>query len=139
MSIDKAKFDHNDQCLNFDFDEWVTLSKVDPEAFEQRRLQWCNQLIQGAPEPCKRRLHGLLFQINMEKRRSSNAMDSCIRLSNLMWDKFTELSGELQHLSNNSMPETRYSVTSSHQVLQKSADIIEFSNTEPTHNALLRS
>lgn len=139
MSIDKAKFDHNDQCLNFDFDEWVTLSKIDPQAFEQRRLQWCNQLIQSAPAPCKRRLSGLLFQINMEKRRSSNPMDSCLRLSGLMWEKFNELRSELQHLSNSSKPETQNFHTSSQQALQESAEIIEFSDSDSARKALLRS
>ncbi len=84
--------------MNFDFDEWVALAKRDPKAFEQRRLEWCQRFIASAPHDYQRRLSGILFQINMEKRRSANAVDSCIRLSQLMWDKFEELRQELQTL-----------------------------------------
>lgn len=132
MSIDKAKFDDNNHQLNFDFDEWVTLNKIDPQAFEERRLQWCKQMINNSPKQYQKRLSGLLFQINMEKRRSSNAMDSCIRISGLMWDKFTELRGELQSLANqgrnqnalfNSQKFSRRTTS-----LKKNAKIIDFSS-----------
>lgn len=98
MTNKNATFKLNDQTLNFDFDEWVALHKQDPEAFEQRRIEWCNQLIQSAPPSCHRRLSGLLFQINMQKRQSANAMDSCLRISRLMWEKFYALRDELQML-----------------------------------------
>jgi len=93
-----SKYETNDNDLNFDFDEWVTLYEHDPEAFESRRLKWNETIVNQAPPAYQRRLSGLVFQINMEKRRSKNAMDSCIRISGLMWNKFHELKTELQEL-----------------------------------------
>lgn len=137
MSIDKAKFDENDHQLNFDFDEWVALNKIDPQAFEERRLQWCKQMISNAPEQYQKRLSGLLFQINMEKRRSSNAMDSCIRISGLMWDKFTELRGGLQSLANQgtnqNSPFSSQKINQKTTSLKKSAKIIDFSYAVSAH------
>jgi len=98
VDINNVSTTENDRSMNFDFDEWVALAKCDPQAFEQRRLEWCQRFIAGAPHDYQRRLSGILFQINMEKRRSANAVDSCIRLSQLMWDKFEELRQELQAL-----------------------------------------
>jgi len=92
------KYEINDKDLNFDFDEWAALYKDDPEAFEDRCQQWNEQLVDSAPISYQRRLSGLLFQINMEKKRSSNAIDSCLRISGLMWGKFHELNIELNGL-----------------------------------------
>ena len=98
MDSDKLTRRQNDQALHFDFDEWVELARRDPDAFEQRRIEWCQRFIASAPNSYQRRLAGLLFQINMEKRRSANALDSCIRLSKMMWDRFDELRDELHDL-----------------------------------------
>lgn len=98
MNPKQSKLQHNNQTLNFDFDEWAALYRNDPQAFEQRRQQWCKHLISSAPTGYQRRLNGLLFQIDMEKQRSSNAMDSCLKLSRLMWDSFHHMREELQSL-----------------------------------------
>ncbi len=76
---------------DFDFDEWMTLNQEDPEAFEQRRREMIDQLIQSAPQQHQRRLRGLDFQVSMERRRAQTPMDSCIRLSRLMWESFADL------------------------------------------------
>lgn len=98
MIINRSKIASNDRSMNFDFDEWQELYQTSPEEFEARRLQWCEQIIKDAPQDYQRRLSGLLFQINMEKRRSKNPMDSCLRVSGLMWNKLLELRSELQGL-----------------------------------------
>lgn len=127
MSTEKAKFDRNDECLQFDFDEWVNLNRTDPQAFERRRLEWCNRFIDGTQAANKKRLSGLLFQINMKRRQSSNAMDACLRISGLMWEKFNELRSELQPLAGNPLPVTQNTTSTSGQLWQQSADIIDFS------------
>ena len=96
--MNQTKYELNDQDLTFDFDEWDTLYKVDPEAFDARCLKWNKLIIDSAPDIYQRRLNGLLFQINMERERSKNAIDSCLRLSGLMWDKFNQLKLELVQL-----------------------------------------
>ncbi len=98
MKKNRSDLAANDAELNFDFDEWVELYRQSPEQFEQRRLQWCHQVIDSAPQAYQRRLSGILFQINMEKRRSRNPIQHCMRISQMMWDKFDELNSGLQTL-----------------------------------------
>ena len=54
------------------FDEMVRLAKNDPETLERIRLKLIEETIAEAPENCHRRLRGLQFQIDMERRRASN-------------------------------------------------------------------
>jgi len=62
-------------------------------------IQRCNQkLIDDAPDHMKRRLRGLLFQIDMEKRRSKNSTQCCIKLSRLMMDSFVDLQSSITSL-----------------------------------------
>ena len=136
MSSNKLKYELNDQTLNFDFDEWVALNKEDPEAFERRRIEWSRQLINNASPSCQRRLSGLLFQINMEKRRSANAMDSCIKLSRLMWEKFHQLRDELQVLV--STPPERFCDEQPRLGKQTGAEIVEFRPTATAKQALAK-
>ena len=70
VNIGKTKNESSNVDLTFDFEEWVQLFKTGPESFEQRRLQCSDRIVQSAPEDYQHRLAGLLFQINMEKRRS---------------------------------------------------------------------
>ncbi len=87
--------------FSFDFDEWHRLSQESPEKFERKRRQLCQQFIENSPRKYQRRLQGLMFQIDMNRRKSANPMDSCIRLSGLMWDSFHELVEGLKQLSSN--------------------------------------
>jgi len=54
----------------FDFDRWARLARSDPERFEAQRRAAIDSLIDEAPEECQRRLSGLQFRIDMERRRS---------------------------------------------------------------------
>ncbi len=83
----------------FDFDEWHELSIRSPEEFEIKRQQLCQQIIDDAPAKSQKRLKGLLFQINMQRQKSPNPMDSCIQLSNMMWDSFYDLFDEVKKIS----------------------------------------
>jgi hypothetical protein len=68
------------------FDEMVRLAKNDPETLERIRLKLIEETIAEAPENCHRRLRGLQFQIDMERRRASNPMSACVRISKMMHD-----------------------------------------------------
>ncbi len=83
----------------FDFDEWMLLHARDPQAFERRRREWVEQIIESAPVEHRRRLRGLMFQVDMERRRAANPMDSCMRISALMWDKFGDLKSHLNAMA----------------------------------------
>ena len=74
-----------------DFDELAMLAKQDPQKFEALREKLCNELIDSAPEPQRRRLRGLQFQVDMERRKAATPMAACIRISEMMHTSFDEL------------------------------------------------
>ncbi len=70
----------------FDFDYWRRLAEEDPESFEDHRSRAINSVIGSSPALMRRRLRGLQWRIDMEIRRSKNAMDSCLRINRMMMD-----------------------------------------------------
>lgn len=71
----------------FDFDAWASLAQRDPEAFEVKRRDMIEQHIERAPEALRQRLRSFQWRIDMERRRSANPLQACIRISNMMWDR----------------------------------------------------
>jgi hypothetical protein len=72
----------------FDFDAWAALAQNDPAAFELRRQQAIEALIQAASPAHQRRLRGLQFRIDMERMRSKSPMAACLRLYQMTMDSF---------------------------------------------------
>lgn len=62
------------------------LARTDPSAFEARRLALIEDYLGQFPPLEQRRLRGLQFRIDMERRRAHTPMAACIRLSAMMWD-----------------------------------------------------
>lgn len=73
-------------CSNFD--EWASLAQNDPAAFEERRSCVIENFIQNSPCHLQRRLRGLQFRVDMERRRARTPMGACVRISGMMWDAF---------------------------------------------------
>lgn len=73
----------------FDFEEWSNLASNDPDAFEQRRQDFLEEYIKRYPHERQRRLKGLQFRIDMERRRARTPLAACIKLSSMMWDSIT--------------------------------------------------
>ena len=78
---------------SFDFDEWVELASTDQVTFEQRRNAVIEDLIARANEPIRRRLRGLQFRIDMERRRARTPMQACLKISTMMWDSLLDDNG----------------------------------------------
>ena len=74
-----------------EFEELMKLAKENPEELERIRKNAIEDLIQNAPEKHQRRLRGIQFQVDMEREKAKNPMDSCIRISRLMHDSFSKL------------------------------------------------
>lgn len=74
-----------------DFDTLRHMAEQDPDGLEDLRLQLVEQLISSAPEAYHRRLRGLQFQIDMERRKAGNPVAACIKLSAMMHNSFEEL------------------------------------------------
>ncbi len=85
--------------MDFDWETWSNLARSDPAAFEQRRKQAIEALIAAAPEHQRQRLNALQCRIDLERRRSSSPLGACIRMSNLMWERFTEVQQVLNAFS----------------------------------------
>ena len=73
------------------FDELVRIAQKDPAKYEELRNQLVNDLINDAPESTQRRLRGLQFQVDMERRRAKTPMASCIAISKMMHDSLYTL------------------------------------------------
>ncbi len=71
----------------FDFDEWMQLAEGDPAAFEAARQQALEAAIAEAPPASRRRLQGLLWQMNIHRQQTQNPMAACLKSYQQMWDK----------------------------------------------------
>ena len=76
--------------MQFDFDAWARLARRDPAEFEAQRTRMIERIIASADEDQRRRLRGLQFRIDMERRRARNPTDACIRLNRMMSQYFEE-------------------------------------------------
>lgn len=84
--------------MEFNFDEWSALYRSDPEEFERRRTEEIRKVIAAAPATSRRRIEGLQFRIDMERRRAKTPLAACIALNRMMWDSFMELQQALRDL-----------------------------------------
>jgi hypothetical protein len=82
---------------SFDFEAWAALARDDPEEFERRRRQAIDALIASSPAN-RRRLEGVQFRIDMERKLAHSPLKACLRVSGMMWDTFLELRTELAEL-----------------------------------------
>ena len=73
-------------CNNFE--EGTSLAQNDNAAFEKRRSCVIEDFIQNSPCHLQRRLRGLQFRVDMERRRARTPMGACVRISGMMWDAF---------------------------------------------------
>jgi len=75
----------------FDFDEWVKLSKKDPEAFEAMRMAQINEFIEGCDEDRQHRLRCLQWKIDTIRDKSDSPLAACVAISDMMWDSLERL------------------------------------------------
>ena len=106
----------------FDFDELAKLAKEDPEAFENRREKMIREVIDSTSSEVKRRMEGLQWQIDQIRSTSANPMSSCLKISQMMWDKTIGENGLLDHMRQLSEPEQIPKLDKS----KESATVIDF-------------
>jgi len=82
----------------FDFDEWVKLAKADPDAFEYKRQEMIQDVIDKSSPKIKRRMQGLQWQIDQVRATSPNPMASCLKISQMMWDTTIGKNGLVDHM-----------------------------------------
>ena len=71
---------------DFDFDYWSRLYQDSPEEFENKRKELIQNLIQNCYN--QRKLKGMQFRLDMERKLKKHPMGSCLSFSNLMFESF---------------------------------------------------
>ncbi|HAG96573.1 MAG: hypothetical protein CMK83_23720 [Pseudomonadales bacterium] len=87
-----------------EFDKLREMAQRDPEQLERLRIELCDRLIQEAPEKYRRKLRGLQFRVDMERRRAKSPMAACIAISGMMHDSFDRLRNTLNEAAGNVTP-----------------------------------
>jgi hypothetical protein len=114
---------------NFDFDEWKTLAISDPDAFERRRQAVIDDFLNSVPESRQRRLRGLQFRIDMERRRARNPLGACIKISAMMWDSLVGPHGLAPTIQKLTQPRNAAESMTS----RSSARVLAFRSDTSTH------
>ena len=91
LSSDKDLQSNNLLRERFDFDKWKTLHETDPQKFEATRRLYMEKLIAATSERNKRRMRGLVFQVDAIRESSNNPIKSCVDITRMMWDSFYQL------------------------------------------------
>jgi len=74
------------------FDALAKLARTDPAALEALRQRLTDDVIRRATnDSARRRLEGLKFRIEMERRRSRDPLAACIRISAMMHSSLADL------------------------------------------------
>ena len=84
--------------INDNFSYWSTLYKESPERFDEERIKESMKIIDSAPKECRKRLEGLLWQINTRIKTAKNPYQSMIQLNTLMMDSLVDLQEALNKL-----------------------------------------
>ena len=75
-----------------EFDTLLDMARNDPAALEDLRKKLTEDVLADARDEAQRkRLEGLVFKVNMERRRSSSPMGATIRLSEMMCQSLADL------------------------------------------------
>lgn len=89
--------EHTTGLEDFDFDQWATLARTRPEAFEELRRLTVELAILKRSRRNRERLKGLQWRIDRVRECAGNPLDACMRISQLMWDRFEDLNDCYHH------------------------------------------
>ncbi len=74
------------------FDILLKLAKEQPDELERFRQEQVENIINSAPEECQRRLRGLQFQIDAQRKiHADSPMGACMKINQMMHESFAEL------------------------------------------------
>lgn len=82
-----------------DFNEWMELASRDPDAFEARRREAVQELIDSSPRDRRERLRCLQWRIDRIREKSNNPMAGCLSLYGMMWDSVMGAGGLAEALN----------------------------------------
>ena len=92
-----------------DFDQFSELAKSDPDAFEAKRAEVIEQVIERMPAHKQHRMRCLQWKIDQVRAQAGNPLSACITLSEMMWDSLAGPGGlreTLERLGNGNFEPT---------------------------------
>lgn len=87
-----------------DFDSWQDLACSNPEAFEAKRRDLVNAVIDQVPKSRQHRLRCLQWRIEKVCETSSNPISASLRLSRMMWESIDRQQALIYHLAHERGP-----------------------------------
>lgn len=105
------------------------MARDDPEAYEAFRREVIENFIDGAPPEDKRRLRGLQFRVDSERRRLlGSALGSTVKIYQLMWESFLTMNNSWQDILrvDDEDTKTHAPMSARKEVSNEGASIIEF-------------
>ncbi|WP_440996391.1 DUF3135 domain-containing protein [Arhodomonas sp. SL1] len=81
------------------FDEWASLARSSPEAFEAYRRDAVDRLIAARPARRQTRLRRLQWRIDRERERADTPLGACVRIYGMMWERFAGADGLAERLN----------------------------------------
>ncbi|EOD56381.1 DUF3135 domain-containing protein [Aeromonas molluscorum] len=81
-----------------DFDTLKRLAATEPHLLETLLYEQIEAVIETANPDQQRRLRGLQFQVDCQRRLAKNPIDSCLRIVNMMQDSFFLMRSEMSRL-----------------------------------------
>lgn len=87
-----------------DFDTLKHWALVEPERLDALLHQQIDTLIEQVGPDRQRRLRGLQFRIDCQRRLAKNNLDSCIRIANMMHESFYVMRNQINHLQDETAP-----------------------------------
>lgn len=81
------------------FDVLVDMARNDPQGLETLRRSLTDAVIAAASnDTTRRRLQGLQFRVDMERRRASTPLAATIRISEMMCESLADLHRSMVHV-----------------------------------------
>ena len=87
----------------FDFDAWAELARSDPQAFEIKRKDAIEDVINSAPRRTHQQLRQLQWKLDRIRDTSATPLAACIRMQELLWESVLGEDGLLDRLQGLSM------------------------------------
>lgn len=92
-----------------DFDTLKHWALAEPERLDALLHQQIEALIAQVGPDQQRRLRGLQFRIDCQRRLAKNNLDSCIRIANMMHDSVYAMRRHMLHLQEESLAQVEES------------------------------
>ncbi|MEG0009831.1 DUF3135 domain-containing protein [Aeromonas lusitana] len=87
-----------------DFDTLKHWALVEPERLDELLHKQIDALIEQVGPERQRRLRGLQFRIDCQRRLAKNNLDSCIRIANMMHESFYAMRSQINDLQHETAP-----------------------------------